>query len=188
MINIQYFTHQLLNSKYLLYINLFLVFTFYSIFYGTKLIYCMNENTEGFSLPAIAETKEIQRPGHQLLAIKREIMSYAGSQVSFVERLDEQARIIEEQKTTICEMQKEITRLKQDVEIGKMHEREKYDLYLYKQQMDQYRNCLRHDISTAKRAVEWAERELNLMEECTERTEEIIKNSQNKFWDEYHKR
>lgn len=189
MLKLNYYIHLLLVSNYRLLIHIAILVLVYFCIYDNKIGYCMNDNINTIETPIIAEAKDvINRPSQQLLAIKREILTYAGGQAHFIERLDEQARIIEEQKSTITEMQNEIIRLRKDVEIGKMHEREKYDLNLYKQQMEQYRNSLKHDISIARQGIEWVERELNMMEYCTKRTEQIIKDSQDRFWDEYHKR
>lgn len=186
MLKLNYFIHLLLNSNYRLLIHISVLVLIYFCIYDTKIGCCMNNNINVIETPIIAEAKDvINRPSQQLLAIKREIVTYAGGHAHFIERLDEQTRIIEEQKSVISEMQNEIIRLKKDVEIGKMHEREMDDLNIYKKQMEQYRNSLKHDISVAKQGIEWAERELNMMEECTKRTEQIIKD---RFWDEYHKR
>lgn len=48
--------------------------------YDNKIIYCMNENPDMISAPAPAETKTPVRPSHQVLALKREIVDYAGTQ------------------------------------------------------------------------------------------------------------
>lgn len=47
----------------------------------------------------IAEAKSA--PSHQVLALKREIMTYAGSNAHYLDRIEEQERIIAEQKQTI---------------------------------------------------------------------------------------
>lgn len=101
MNTIQYQIHLLLINKYRLFIHLSIIFTIYSLFYSNNIIYCMNDNPDIGSLPITAESKIPHRSSHQILALKREISSYANSQAHLLERVDEQACIIAEQKQTI---------------------------------------------------------------------------------------
>lgn len=149
---LNYYTHLLLNSKYRMFINLFIILMIYFLIYGNKVIYCMNDNPEnslapkpfnfnsskpgssfvwgsttgsaksaapfsfgggascGIStlptpaqeapiiqeVPAVAEAKEVHRPSHQVLALKREILDYAGAQAQalFLERMRVEEEII----------------------------------------------------------------------------------------------
>lgn len=63
MANVQYYTHLLLNSKHRMFINLFIILTIYSVFYGNTIGYCMMKANAGetisSSLPetVVAESK-----------------------------------------------------------------------------------------------------------------------------------
>lgn len=161
MERLQYTTHLLLQSKYAFIFKLIIIFTIYLAFNYDNISFCMmksNTNPKSIfsgirtgagscnistipnpvqetSIPhdmsVIAEAKEVHRPSQQMLAIKREIMTYASGQVHLLERVDEQARIIEEQKNTIAEMQetisdnyRKIIKLDESIEgfsVGKTH-------------------------------------------------------------------
>lgn len=54
-----YTCHILLISKYRLFINLSILLIIYLSFYGGKIAYCMNENTNIIAAPAIAESKSL---------------------------------------------------------------------------------------------------------------------------------
>lgn len=184
MFNLQYFTHQLINSKYTLLINLFIIFVFYSLFYGTKLIYCMNDNPDPICTPVVAEAKEIHRPSQQLLAIKREIMTYAGAQTNFIERLDEQTRVIEDQKTTISDMQNEIVSLRKKLERNKLLEQEINELNYLKRDLEAQKNSINSDIDTIKRAITWVEEDLVRMDDSFKQTDTQIRRARERFWNE----
>lgn len=151
MINIQYFIHQLLNSKYILLINLFIAFCFYTFFYGTKYIYCMNENINTISSQINAEIKESIRPSHQVQAIMREIDNFAA-----------QTKRIEEQTAIIDTLTEENDKLKRK-------------MYEYIQQKDSVRESLanqraflneqRMEIALEKSRVEKASRYIKYLED-----------------------
>lgn len=94
-IKINYFIHLLLNSKYRMLINLFIILMIYSLLYGNKFIYCMNENPDSVEVPPVAEAKESPRPSHQVLALKKEITDFAATQIPLLEQIAEQKKTIE---------------------------------------------------------------------------------------------
>lgn len=87
MLQLNYTTHLLLNSKYRLFINLAVIFIFYSLLYGNKIIFCMNDNTAPIEAPIVAESKESVRPSHQILALKNNIINYLDPQDDLVKEL-----------------------------------------------------------------------------------------------------
>ena len=102
--NIQYIFHLVIQSKYKIVINILVYTTIYLTINNEQIAFCMTENNDLGSIPAIAESKDVIRPSQQFLALKREIDSYAGAQLHLLEHVDEQARIIAEQKQTIEEL------------------------------------------------------------------------------------
>ena len=98
MSTIQYQIHLLLNSKYRMFIHLFIIFTIYSLFYGNKIIYCM---TEGSDIPVTAEAKPLTtRPRVELTnleeLIHRNIDSYIGDKALIENQQEEIARLAKE--------------------------------------------------------------------------------------------
>ena len=96
---INYIFHILLHSKYKTLLSLILYLLLYYLIINNSFTYCMTNDFEGI-------TNNNDNP--QLSDLKREIKSYAGSQVYLLERIDEQTRLIEEQKQTINELSIEI--------------------------------------------------------------------------------
>lgn len=83
-----------------------LIYTFiYLSFYGNNIIYCMTENDISST---IAEAKEPIRPSQQVIALRRNIHAYAGSQIQLLETIEQQTAIIEEQKTEIIQLKKNL--------------------------------------------------------------------------------
>lgn len=158
MINLQYFIHQLLNSKYILLINLFLIFCFYLIFYGAKFIYCMNENTDITSVPIKAEAKETIKPSHQIQAIIREIDKFSGQ----YEQIQQQSATIDNLSTENLKYKEENIKLKKK-------------MYEYIQQKESVResfanqrkflNDQRMEIALEKSRVEKATRYIQYLED-----------------------
>src|SRR3546814_10903798 len=48
MLHLNYFMHILLNSKYQLFINLFIIFIIYLVLYGNNAVYCMLEDNHSY--------------------------------------------------------------------------------------------------------------------------------------------
>lgn len=90
---INYQIHILLNSKYKLIINLFIIFIIY-ISLSSNINYCMNENSNIIETPIIAEAKEEVRPSHQVLALKNEINAFIGPQLDLLEQIEKQTNEI----------------------------------------------------------------------------------------------
>lgn len=145
----------------------------------------MNDNPNTADIPIIAEAKEPYRPSQQMLAIKREIMAYAGGQAHFIERIDEQCRIIEEQKSTITAMQKEMETLRRNSDLSRLWEYEKSELYHSLSEMRQHRGRIQSDLTTAKKAIEWIEESLERMERNSTQTENNLISIRRRFfgWD-----
>ena len=104
---INYIAHSILSSNYRLFIHLLIIFIIYSMFYGNKITFCMNDNPDMVNVPAIAETKKIPRTSHQVQALKNEIMTYVGSQVELLERIEKQEQEIAELKNCLRAMEAE---------------------------------------------------------------------------------
>lgn len=101
MINIQYYSHLILQSRYSFIIKLTILLVFYSILYSNKVIFCMNEATNSVEAPIVAEAKETVKPSHQIIGIRRNIQAYAGSLATHLESRDQ---IIEESRQEIVEL------------------------------------------------------------------------------------
>ena len=91
---IQYCVHLILNSKFRVYINLFIILCIYIILDDSKILYCMAEDNNTFT---IVEANENLQPSHQVLALTNEIKSYAGSQANLLKQIQELNLLIERQ-------------------------------------------------------------------------------------------
>lgn len=101
MKNLQYNTHLLLTSKHKILITLVIYFIFYITLKSTHLAYCMTDSGE---LPVLSEETKLS---HQVLALKQEIMTYAGSQIELLERIEKQEQEIAELKNCLRAMEAE---------------------------------------------------------------------------------
>lgn len=79
---IKYYSHLILHCKHRILIHLFIIFTIYAMAYSTNYAFCMTENSD---IPQIAEAKDIIRPSHQVLALKKEITDFAGNYITMLE-------------------------------------------------------------------------------------------------------
>lgn len=82
MDKLKYKTHLLLNSKYRLFIHLFIISLFYLCIYGDNIIYCMNGSNN------LVEAPTSQTSHSQSEDLRREITAYVGSHVSLLEEID----------------------------------------------------------------------------------------------------
>lgn len=89
-LNITYFSHLLLNSKFRLLIHLFIVLFIYSASYGYNFIYCMN-NTNN-----IIEAPVNEAINSQAEDIRREVSAYANTQASLLEEIDRKNKFIQD--------------------------------------------------------------------------------------------
>lgn len=99
----------------------------------------MNDNPDIVEVPPVAEAKAPHRPSHQVLAIKREIMTYAGGQAHFIEKIEEQAQIITEQQERLDTLTEKYRRL------GKEHAIVNSRLCDYRQLTPDYNLSVLHD-------------------------------------------
>lgn len=98
MLQVNYYLHLLLTSKYKLLLNFFIILVIYSICSDNKIIYCMNE---GSDIPVTAEAKPlITRPRVELTNIEqfihRNIDSYVGDKAIISSQQEEIARLAKE--------------------------------------------------------------------------------------------
>jgi len=104
MLNLNYYIHVLLQSKYKIFINLFLLIIIYSLLYSQQFIHCMNE---GDLLPDVAEAKPAIRRrtnlSHFEQSIIQNIDSFIGDKLFIQEQKNEIARLTHE-----LEFQKEL--------------------------------------------------------------------------------
>lgn len=116
MNTLNYYTHILIHTPYRFIIVFFINFLIYLSFHYNSLSYCMNEinMVGGSSIPIVAEIKETSRPSHQLLALKNEVVTFAGIQAHLMDRVDEQARHIIEQTSIINNLTMERDRAQQN--------------------------------------------------------------------------
>lgn len=207
-IKLNYYSHILLTSKYSFVIKLVIFLCIYLFFYSQQLIYCMaNENDSGSEIsylcdfdhldivnsPTNAEAKEEVRPSHQVLAIKREIMTYAGGQAHLIERVEEQARIIAEQKSTITEMQQhilsmetELVRLRNDAEIAILNDFERQELTRFKNATDNYLKTYVKDLTMLRQQLNLVENHIEDLQNCKKQTENSIESYEDQFWESYN--
>lgn len=94
MLKLNYFIHLILNSRYKLFINLFILLTIYIVLYGNNTVFCMNENTNTSSLPEVAEAKTSNSETPDLI---KNIQAFAGSRASALEN------VIQEKDSIIAE-------------------------------------------------------------------------------------
>lgn len=82
MNQLNYTIHLLISNRYYFIIKLLIFFCIYLSFYFPTISYCM---TEGNDVPQVAESKEVYRPSHQILALKNEIERFAGTMADLTE-------------------------------------------------------------------------------------------------------
>ena len=99
---LNYYSHLFLTSKHRILIHLLIIIILYSLLCSNKFVFCMNEDVISNEIPKIAETKYV--PSQQILGIKREITTFAGSQAHLLERVDAQSKIIAEQQEQIKQL------------------------------------------------------------------------------------
>lgn len=128
MIKINYYSHLLLNSKYRLFIHLFVLLLIYLCIYSDNILYCMNESTD-----AIPSPKRARVPA--LAGAAKEIEDYIVPLASMQEELA-QARA--ELKET-----REALRAQEDIVISQ--ECEIYNLKAKVRQVKTYRNMHRYN-------------------------------------------
>ena len=107
MLQLNYYTHLLLNSKYKIFINLTLIFIFYLFLYGNTQALCMNKiSNDVEDIPIIAEsTPSVRYRGSQVeQTIQRNIDLFAGLSTT----IQEQERIIEAQEKTIKALEEKL--------------------------------------------------------------------------------
>lgn len=153
----------------------------------------MNDNSDIIDLPARAEAKVPQRPSHQVLAIKKEIMTYAGGQAHLIERVEEQARVIAEQKSTITEMQQhilsmetELVRLRNDAEIAVLNDFERQELTRFKNATDNYLKTYVENLTLLRQQLNLVENHIEDLQNCKKQTENSIESYEDQFWESYN--
>src|SRR3546814_7075989 len=88
---INYKIHLLLNNKYKIFINIFIYTIVYLLITNNQIAYCM---TEGNEIPEIAEAKD--QPSHQVQALKKEIVDFAGTQIQLLEEIERLQTLIDD--------------------------------------------------------------------------------------------
>lgn len=195
MLKLNYFIHLILNSRYKLFINLFILLTIYIVLYGNNTVFCMNDNSNLGSVPEIAEAKETIRPSQQLLAIKREIMTYAGSNAYLFDRIEEQTKLIEEQKDLITSLNQRIERLdtqnynlQRDLNISKLHDLERSEYSSLKYRLLDETKVVKSDISSLKHHLKYMEECVDRMFAAEKKSENYLRIQRDSFWEEHHKK
>lgn len=85
MIKLQYFAHLILQSRYKLFINIFVISIIYIFIYNDKIVSCMNNNLNITDTPAQAESKVDIQTTPEAHALREEIKSFAGTTASLME-------------------------------------------------------------------------------------------------------
>lgn len=104
MNKLQYNIHLCLNNEYYLIYKLILLLLLYILIFNKDFVLCMNEETNAIEAPQIAEAKEDIRPNHQVLALKNEIMKFAGTYTELTTIINKQTKLIIEQESKIEEL------------------------------------------------------------------------------------
>lgn len=94
-LQINYIFHLILNSKYKLIYYFLLYLVFYILIKNNSFADCMTNEFDELN---------INQQNQELSDIKKEIKGFAGSQAYLLDRIDEQSRIITEQKETIHDL------------------------------------------------------------------------------------
>ena len=100
MSHINYIAHLILNSNYRIFIQLAILFIFYSFIYSNQIVYCMNDT----NITNIAEPKVSVVRGLQVMTpLQREVSEFLG----VAETIQKQNAIIAEQEATISQLKAE---------------------------------------------------------------------------------
>lgn len=135
MFSLQYKAHTFLHSKYSFIIKIAVIFLIYTLFHIDHLeniTLCMPSNKKNIqkaikefenlygnnfivhtvkkdfindNIPILAEAKEEIRPSHQVLALRKEVVDFAGTHLPLLEKLEAKNQIIEQQNSTINRQQ-----------------------------------------------------------------------------------
>lgn len=106
---LNYKIHLILNSRYLLYINLFIILVIYTALYSNKIVLCMNDtNITNIAEPKVSVVRDLQ----VMTPLQREVSEFLG----VAETIQKQNAIIAEQEATISQLKAEQAVLRSNAE------------------------------------------------------------------------
>lgn len=108
MKTLNYKIHLLISNKYYSIYKILFLLLIYLTIYNKDIVLCMNENTNIVETPPVAEAKESVRPSHQVIALKKEITDYAGSQVELLEKIERRDIKIHKLKEKIERLERQV--------------------------------------------------------------------------------